>query len=205
MEKGKLIVFEGLDGAGTTTQMKILGKVYLEKGKKVFITHEPTDNPIGKVVRSALRKEFSTTPSSLALLYASDRDDHLYNSEYGMEKYLEDGYTVISDRYFYSSIAYQGVELGFNYVRSLNSRFRDADVIIYIDTPVEDSMQRIEKRGEEKELFEKEEYLRKVRENYNKIFSTLPSSVSLIKIDGRKSIEEISEEILHSLESLNLL
>lgn len=205
MEKGKLIVFEGLDGAGTTTQMKLLGNVYLENGKKVFITHEPTDNPIGKLVRSALRKEFTTTASALALLYASDRDDHLYNSEYGMEKYLVDGYTVISDRYFYSSIAYQGVELGFDYVCSINSRFPDADVIIYIDTPVEDSMQRIERRGEEKELFEKEEYLRKVRENYNKIFSSLPQSVNLIKIDGRKSIDEISEEILNALESLNLL
>ncbi len=205
MEKGKLIVFEGLDGAGTTTQMKLLGKVYEDRKRKVFITHEPTDNPIGKLVRSALRKEFSTTPSSLALLYASDRDDHLYNSEYGMGKYLEDGYTVISDRYFYSSIAYQGVELGFDYVLSLNSHFPNADVIIYIDTPVEDSMARIEKRGEEKELFEKEEYLRKVRENYNKIFSSLPSSVLLIKLDGRKSIEEISKEIIRSLESLNLL
>lgn len=123
MEKGKLIVFEGLDGAGTTTQMKLLGKVYEDRKRKVFITHEPTDNAIGKVVRSALRKEFSTTASSLALLYASDRDDHLYNSEYGMEKYLEDGYTVISDRYFYSSIAYQGVELDFDYVLSSTRAF----------------------------------------------------------------------------------
>ena len=205
MEKGKLIVFEGLDGAGTTTQMKILGKAFEERNQKVFITHEPTDNPIGKLVRSALRKEFSLPPSALALLYASDRDDHLYNSQYGIEKYIREGSHVISDRYFYSSIAYQGVECDFNYIEGLNSRFPHADVIIYIDTPVEESMARIEKRGEEKELFEKEEYLRKVRENYERLFSSLPQSVTLIKIDGTKSIETISKEILSSIESLKLL
>ena len=205
MEKGKLIVFEGLDGAGTTTQMKILEKAYLERKKKVFTTHEPTDNPIGKLVRSALRKEFTTTASALALLYASDRDDHLNNSEYGIEKYLREGYTVISDRYFYSSIAYQGVELGFDYPYSLNSRFPNADAIIYIDTPVEDSISRIERRGEKKELFEKEEFLRKVRENYSLLFSSLDKSVTLIKINGTKSIEEISATIIHELENLSLL
>lgn len=205
MEKGKLIVFEGLDGAGTTTQMKILGKEYEERGKKVFVTHEPTDNPIGRIVRSALRKEFSTTPSALALLYASDRDDHLYNKEYGIDKYKNEGYNVISDRYFYSSIAYQGVECDYNYILSLNSRFPHADVIIYIDTPVEDSMRRIEKRGEEKELFEKSEYLKKVRDNYTSLFSSLPDGVKLIKIDGTKTIESISKEIISFLESLRLL
>lgn len=202
---GKFIVFEGLDGAGTTTQMKILGEKYSLRGRNVFLTHEPTDNPIGRKVRDCLKKKFVTTPSALALLYASDRDDHLYNPLYGINRHLLDGDIVISDRYFYSSLAYQAVECSYEYIKSINTHFRDADVIIYVDTPVEECMARIEKRGEEKELFEKEEYLRSVSENYKKAFSELPSSVKMITVDGRLSIDGISEKIESELVRLNLL
>ena len=204
-EKGKLIVFEGLDGAGTTTQMKILGKAFELVGRNVFLTHEPTDNPVGKLVRAALQKKFTLPSTSLALLYASDRDDHLYNEEYGIIKHLERGDIVISDRYFYSSIAYQGVECDQSFLLSINSRFIDADYIIFVDTPIEECMKRIEKRGEEKELFEKEEYLKKVRDNYLKLFSSLDKAVTLIQIDGRMNIDEISAAILTELKTLKLL
>lgn len=203
--KGKLIVFEGLDGAGTTTQMKLLGKHLEKNGKKVFITHEPTDNPIGKLVRDALQKKFSTTPEALAFLYASDRDDHLYNPEYGIIGHLDDGEIVITDRYFYSSIAYQGVQCNYEFIASINSSFPHADCIIFIDTPPSDCMSRIEKRGEEKELFEKEEFLKKVRENYLREFSSLPEDVSLITIDGRLSINEITAAIISEIGRIRLL
>ena len=205
MEKGRFIVFEGLDGAGTTTQMKRLGEAFTERKKKVFLTHEPTDNPIGRLVRDALQKKFRTTSSALALLYASDRDDHLYNSEYGIKKHLDDGDIVISDRYFYSSYAYQSVECESSFVRGINSRFDNADIIIFIDTPVANCLERIEKRGEEKELFEREEYLKAVRTNYLDIFSSLPPSVILITIDGTKTIDRISEEIREKLQNLSIL
>lgn len=205
IEKGKLIVFEGLDGAGTTTQMHLLKEKLEKRNKKVFMTHEPTDNRIGRVVREALQKKFNTTSRALALLYASDRDDHLYNNEYGIIKHMDEGDTVICDRYFYSSVAYQGVSLSFDYITEINSTFPHADYIIFIDTPVDDCMARIEKRGEEKELFEKEEYLIKVRENYLKEFSSLPSSVTLITIDGHLSIEKITAEIEEKLTQFNLL
>ena len=204
-KKGRFIVFEGLDGAGTTTQMKRLGEEYAKRNRKVFLTHEPTDNPIGKVVRAALQKKFATTPSALALLYSSDRDDHLYNVEYGIEGHIEGGDIVISDRYFYSSYAYQSVECDPCFVKEINSRFPNADIIIFIDTPVDACLDRIEKRGEEKELFEKEEYLRAVRKNYLEVFSSLPPQVTLITIDGTKSIDRISAEIREKLEELRLL
>ena len=201
-KKGKLIVFEGLDGAGTTTQMYKLAQYFTKKGSEVFITHEPTDNPIGRLVRSALQKKFSITPNSLALLYAADRDDHLYNKEYGIIKHLQNGEVVITDRYFYSSIAYQAVECDPSFIKEINSRFPHPDILIFIDTPVDDCLKRIEKRGEEKELFEREWYLKKVKEKYDEEFSSLPRSVKLITIDGRKTIEEISEEIREKIESL---
>ncbi len=204
-EKGKFVVFEGLDGAGTTTQMKLLSVEFEKRGKKTFVTHEPTENPIGKLVRAALQKKFATTPSALALLYASDRDDHLYNPCYGIVPMLDEGINVISDRYFYSSIAYQAVQCDGAFIKTINSTFPHADCIIFIDTPVSDCMARIEKRGEEKELFEKEDYLNKVRDNYLKEFSTLPEGVKLITIDGRLSIEETAEEIKKELERIKLL
>ncbi len=204
-EKGVFIVFEGLDGAGTTTQMKILGEKFSSLGKDVFITHEPTDNPIGRLVRACLQKKFRTTPSALALLYASDRDDHLDNPDYGINRYLSGGRVVISDRYFYSTLAYQGVECEYEFLKKINAPFRHADVIIFVDTPVDECMARIDKRGEEKELFEKKEYLRAVRENYLREFEELPDGVKLITIDGTLSIEDTASSIESELKSLNLL
>lgn len=204
-EKGVFIVFEGLDGAGTTTQMKILGGKFSSGGKNVFITHEPTDNPIGKLVRACLQKKFTTTPRSLALLYASDRDDHLDNPEYGINGRLLRGEVVISDRYFYSTLAYQGVECDYLFLKEINSSFRHADIIIFVDTPVDECMARIEKRGEEKELFEKKEYLTAVRENYIKQFKELPPEVTLITIDGTLTIEDAAVEIEKALKRINVL
>ncbi len=199
--RGKLIVLEGLDGAGTTTQMKRIAKRLESDGKKVFITHEPTDNPIGLLVRSILQKKISTTPLSLALLYASDREDHLNNKEYGINKYLDEGYIVISDRYFYSSIAYQSVDCSPSFIKDINSSFPHADILIFIDTPTDDCMDRIDKRGEEKELFEKSSFLENVRKNYLNIINELPEKVKLVNIDGRKTIDEIEEEIWKYLSS----
>lgn len=204
-EKGVFIVFEGLDGAGTTTQMKILGEKFSSGGRDVFITHEPTDNPVGKLVRSCLQKKFRTTPSALALLYASDRDDHLDNPEYGINGRLSQGSVVISDRYFYSTLAYQGVECDYEFLKMINAPFRHADVIIFVDTPVDVCMDRIEKRGEEKELFEKKEYLTQVRENYLREFSELPQGVILITIDGTLSIEDTAVKIENELKKIRLL
>ena len=104
------VVFEGLDGSGKSTQARILSQ-NLASGSRhdVVLTAEPTDRPIGTLVRSVLRHQVTTTSRALALLYAADRSDHLYNGESGILKSLDEGSIVISDRYFYSSLAYQGV------------------------------------------------------------------------------------------------
>lgn len=189
-----LIVFEGLDGAGTTTQIKRLAAKIEKAGRKVFLTHEPTDNPIGKVVRQVLQHKIKTTPEALALLYSSDRDDHLYNPEYGIKGYIENDYIVLSDRYFYSSIAYQGVECDIDFVERIN-RFPHAGLLIFVDTPVDSCMGRIDKRGEEKELFDRADFLKKVRDNYIRQTKNLPEETSLLVIDGDLPIEIIEEKI----------
>ena len=108
MNMKNTIVIEGLDGAGTTTQMNLIAKRLEDEGKKVFITHEPTDNPIGRMVRDVLQKKIKTTPEALALLFSSDRDDHLYNDEYGLMNKIEQRYYIITDRYKYSCVVCHG-------------------------------------------------------------------------------------------------
>ena len=115
------IVFEGLDGAGTTTQIRNLAKYYEFNKREYTITREPTSNPIGELVRKVLQKKVETTPEALAFLYAADRSDHLYNPSYGIARLIEEGRIVMSDRYFYSSIAYQSVECDPSLIRTINS------------------------------------------------------------------------------------
>ena len=197
------IVFVGLDGAGTTTQIRNLARYYEFNRREYAVTNEPTDNPIGRLVRQVLQKKIITTPEALALLYAADRSDHLYNPSYGITRLLEEGKIVMSDRYFYSSIAYQSVECSRELVKAIN-RFPSPEFLIFIDTPVEDCMRRIEKRGEEKELFDRAEFLTAVRKNYLAELENLPEGVNLLVVDGRASIEETEAEIRKYLSGFSL-
>ena len=151
------IVFEGLDGAGTTTQTMNLARYYEFNRREYFLTREPTDNPIGQLVRQVLQKKVATTPEALALLYAADRHDHLFSESHGIARMAEEGRIVISDRYFYSSIAYQSVECDPGFIRLINA-FPSPEFIIFVDTPVEECLARIEKRGEARELFDRGEF-----------------------------------------------
>jgi len=188
------IVFEGLDGAGTTTQMKLLAEACDKSDVSCRATFEPTDKPIGRLVRSVLQKQIVTTPLALAMLYAADREDHLYNPVNGIINDLDNGKMVICDRYFYSSLAYQGVECDYDKIASIND-FPAPQYIFYIDTPVEECLRRITGRGLTEELFEKKDFLEKVRQNYEKIFSTLSKDVILVRIDGLLPREEIARQI----------
>lgn len=192
------IVIEGLDGAGTTTQLK---KISLELEKlnySVYSTFEPTDRPIGKIVRDVLAKRFITTPYTLAKLYATDREDHLNNQEDGIIKQLKNNKIVISDRYFYSSLAYQGATCDYERVKELNN-YPHPEILIYIDTPLEECLNRINKRNNDKDIFENKKFLTKVAKNYERVLNELPQNVKLIKINGEKSVNEISSLILKNI------
>ena len=194
-------VLEGLDGAGTTTQLHLLEKDLVSMKVPAFITNEPTENPTGKLIRRFLSGELPASQSTIAYAFATDRDDHLNNPEYGILKHLSDGEVVISDRYFFSSIAYQSIGFDPEAVLMLNSRFPFPRYIIYIDTPVDACIARIEARGNDKEIYEKKSYQTQVHENYEKCFSNLPSGCRLIRIDGTLSIEEIHSIILKEMKN----
>ena len=190
----RFIVFEGLDGSGKSTQARMLARHLAAQGASVHLTAEPTERAIGRLVRQALRRDFCTDSRALALLYAADRSDHLSDPEDGILAHLSRGGTVISDRYFYSSLAYQGVSEDEGFLRTIND-YPHPEFVIFVDTPAEVCMQRIDKRGEEKELFDHLDYLRKVRANFLSVFSALPAGVKYLRVDGEKTISEQEEEI----------
>lgn len=192
-------VLEGLDGAGTTTQLKNIEIGLSETGRSYMITAEPTDSETGRIIRRVLAGEFSVPQSTVARLFSADRDNHLYNPQNGIIKNIEEGKIVVSDRYFFSSLAYQSIGFDFDSVMLLNSSFPYPEYVIYIDTPVEDCIKRINSRGQEKEIYEKYEYQVKVKEGYEKCFSSLPEGCTLLRIDGKLTREQIFQEIKYRL------
>lgn len=200
----RFVVLEGLDGAGTTTQMKAVTEAFDQAGVRCHATFEPTSSPLGNLVRTVLRKEVVTTPLALALLFAADREDHLNHPITGIMQRLSEGAVVISDRYLFSSLAYQSVDCGFERVSALND-FPLPEFLFYLDTPIEDCLHRIDSRTNGRELYEKQEFLEKVRSNYELVFSELPEKVRFVRIDGQLGKEDVTDRILTVLKEGTLL
>ena len=115
--RGRFIVFEGIDGAGKTTQIELLEKKLQDEGRRVYRTAEPTESVTGGLLRDALSGNSKRTACEMAALFTLDRIFHNVNPINGIEKMLADGIDVICDRYYYSSMAYQGSETDVDWVR----------------------------------------------------------------------------------------
>lgn len=185
------IVFEGLDGSGTTTQAIRL-KQHLESvGKKVVRTEEPTNFVIGKLIREYLQHNQSTSHKALQLLFAADREDHLHRL---IRPSLKEGSVVVSDRYFFSSIAFGALgDVKFEWFEDLYKTFEMPDHVFLFKVAPEICVERIHSRGHKIELFEKLDTLEKVWQNYERI-SKIYDCVRII--DGTKSIEAIGDEVM---------
>jgi len=188
---GLFIVFEGLDGCGSSTQVKLLTD-YLEKNKySTVMTREPTDGLIGGLIRAALRKEWKTDPMALQLLYTSDRAHHLSTE---ILPALKKQRIVISDRYFYSTIAFGGASgLSTEWLESINSNFIKPDIVFFLDVPPKECLKRIEGSRISKELFEQEEKLRKVRAVYQELCK---KHDFFKRVDGTQSKEDVHAVII---------
>jgi dTMP kinase len=198
MERGRFIVFEGLDGAGTSTQIELLANFLRLKGIDAAVTREPTDGPVGSVVRRVLRKELPLDPAALALLFAADRIDHLEGND--GKASLEAGRWLLSDRYVLSSVAYQAAEgLDPAWVISLNRRAITPDLTVFIAAGPELAMQRIEGRGARLERFETLERLREVDAHFRAHLGDEALTGDVIEVDGNASIEVVSEAIAEAV------
>ncbi|RKX92142.1 MAG: dTMP kinase [Spirochaetes bacterium] len=187
------IVFEGLDGAGTTTQAALLREKFKTEGIKCSSECEPTANYIGKVIRRVLGGDVDAAPGTLAKLFAADRNEHLYNREEGIVTRCRRGETVISDRYLFSSLAYQSLRYGFENVLKLNMDYPVPEHLFYLDVPEEICQNRLEER-DELEIFEKKSIQRDIAENYRRAIELYSESEMKIHIlDGTLPPEELGK------------
>jgi dTMP kinase len=187
------IVFESCDGAGTTTQINLLKQ---SKLKNVIYTAEPTEGPVGKLVRSVLQKEVSVEPETLASLFAADRREHIKN----IKELISQGNKVVCDRYVVSSFVYQGITCGASFVNLQNKDFPLPEKIFFFDIDPEVSMKRIESRGEKKELFEKLDFQKRVYNKYRKYLDVVSKKgVEIHIINAETDMKSIHEFILKNI------
>lgn len=198
------IVFEGLDGSGTTTQLGVLKKKLGKLSRPACITCEPTDNSIGKLIHSVLEKKDVLHPESLARLFAADRTEHLYG-ENGILQNLNDKKLVISDRYIFSSHAYQSFQCDFNLIVEMNRNFPLPQLLIFLDLDPGIGQKRLHARGEQ-ELFDNISTQQKVREAYYRSFDLFKNTgMKLEIIQAGESIESVSENIWEILLKTSIL
>ena len=187
-EKGRFIVFEGIDGSGKTTQIRLLAEHLKRAGRKVHITAEPTTSVSGGLLRDALCGARKRSPGELAALFLLDRINHNVCPVNGIEKLTSEGYDVICDRYYYSSLAYQGSQTDYRWVADMNlncPEIRKPDICIFLDIDAKTAAKRISSDRAITEVFEKEQTLETVRNRYLEVFASLPEdNVKIINASG---------------------
>ncbi|MFH1424988.1 MAG: dTMP kinase [archaeon] len=180
---GKLIVFEGIDGCGKSTHAELLTEFLKEHGKEVLHTAEPSHGQIGKLLREYLRQD--APPLVDTMLFIADRAEHV---EQEIKPALEQGKTVICERYTYSTIAYQAAQgLDMEWLKSLNSFAPKPDIVILLDVPPEVGAG----RTTTEEKFENTEFLTKVRGNYLKLAEESGFKI----IDASREVDLVQDEI----------
>ncbi|WP_456365990.1 dTMP kinase [Thermococcus sp.] len=200
---GVFIVLEGIDGAGKSTQAKMLAEWFEERGQEVVLTKEPTDTAFGKLIRRlvltggrvGIIDGAKISHEAEALLFAADRAEHIHKL---IRPSLEEGKVVISDRYFYSSLAYQWARgLDLEWLIDLNRFAIRPDIAILLDIPVRESMRRIKGRSIKTEFDRIFELQRSVRDNYLKLAEMFPE---IRIVNAQNSVEDIHRDIIGLIE-----
>ncbi len=191
---GKFIVIEGIDGAGSSTQADSVVGYFRELGKKFHLTKEPTNSLIGGLIRGQLTNDWKSSPECLQLLFAADRAHHL---EKEVIPLLIKGVSVVSDRYFFSTMAFGAMEIkNQDWLLMLNKPFVLPDLTFLLEVSPEVAIKRIRQNRFSIELFEKKEKLKKTWQNYKKLAKKFKN---VYIIDGEKPIQEISYEIINKV------
>jgi dTMP kinase len=204
---GRFIVIEGIDGAGTTTQTALLVAKLRTEGRLTRGTREPSDGPVGTLIRQVLGGRFvlpgGRAPgwATMALLFAADRLDHV---EAEIEPLLEKGGVVISDRYDASSLAYQSVTSGrggpeaVEWIRTLNHHAVRPDVIVVVDVPADMAAVRREARGEAAQLYEQNEMQQQLAAFYRDLALHMPKD-RVVVVDGTGTAEEVHVRVVGAI------
>ena len=201
MKKGLLVVFEGLDGAGKTTQINLLKDWFENNNKIVYNTKQPTDfYRKDKRVRNYLDKGIVPNMYSIALLAAADRT---YQNEAEIKPILSKGTNIISDRYLYSSLAFfkaRGIK--YQEIRNINKDIEEPDIIIFLDIDPDKALERVRVRDGKNLRFEEknDNTFIQVRNNFLEV---LPKGKTLI-VDSTKDVKLIHELIIKYIEKVEV-
>ena len=201
----KFIAFEGIDGSGKSTQIKKLMEKLSSLSIRCYETREPTDSPIGSLIHQFLTGRISADYKVIASLFIADRLDHLLNSIDGICQKIDNGITVITDRYYFSSYAYNGVDLDMNWVinaNSISAEILRPTLTVFLDIPVNTALERIERDRFQTELFEKEDRLIKVRDKYYEAFDKLKDVENVAIVDANANIDIVAEKIWDTVSKL---
>ncbi len=196
------VVFEGIDGSGTSTQISILKK--RSDSQRFFFTSEPTDSETGLFLRKMLKGDVKLDAKTTAFLFAADRNEHLYGSSgtnCGVVRQTQANKIVISDRYLFSSLAYQSVTCGEELPRRLNESFPLPEILFFFEIDPCESLKRVDSRGE-REIYEEVTFLKETEERYKKVvaeYEAMNTGMKIIRIDASRSIEEVSKIIAREL------
>jgi dTMP kinase len=207
-KRGRFVVLEGIDGAGTTTHVGKLVERLRALRVPARATREPSDGPVGTLVRQVLTGRVvvpgGRAPgwATMALLFAGDRMDHV---ESEIEPFIADGGVMVSDRYDASSLAYQSVSSGADakeaveWIRSLNRYVRRPDLTIVLDVSPETASERRIQRGEPAQLYEQNEVQRALAAFYKDLAKHMPKD-RVVVIDASGSVDEVHARVWDAYE-----
>ena len=209
------IVFEGIDGAGTSTQIEMLKN--RPEAKDFLFTAEPTSAPTGKFLRQMLKGDFPLQNESAAYLFAADRNEHVNGKLLtqgntlvtGIKEACQSGRKVVSDRYLFSSLAYQSINCPPEVPRLLNSLFPLPSLFFYFEISPKDSLSRLGDRNF-REIYEKEDFLNRTVQEYHNVLSEYSEKaknqgMKIVLIDAKKTKEEISANIWQEIKNLPIV
>lgn len=216
------VVFEGGDGTGTSTQMELLCRRFAREkpaGPVLYRTAEPTEGPVGKLIREALGGRLHLGAETLARLFSADRQEHLYGPG-GIAEHCGRGEPVVCDRYVLSSLVYQGITCGqaafgqaaFGQAAftddlplRLNRDFPGPELLFFFDLDPDIAVKRLETRAE-KEIFEYRDFQVQVRRRYRELLPWYAGEgVQIVTIDASQSPEKVGEEVWEELKKLPIL
>ncbi len=205
---GKLVVLEGIDGSGKTTQTHKVADTLNKKGIKAVFTKEPTDRITGKLIHEFLTGKIALSPVALQYLFAADRAVH----QEEIESYLKQGFTVVSDRYFWSSVTYGMIDKNIDFSKALSNadyiltaysilsmynQFIVPNKTFYLDVSVQTALARLKEKNTHAQAYEKKANLEKLVKGYNWLAKKFPKEIVVIDAEGE--VGKVTQEIIEKL------